>query len=84
MKTLEISRATSSLAAYTRKVKREPVVVTRNGKPVAALVSIPNADMETVSLSNNPGFLALIERSRARQRTTGGISPKEMRKRLEL
>lgn len=38
MKTLEISKAISSLAAYTRKVKREPVVVTRNGKPVAAHV----------------------------------------------
>ncbi|HZY09995.1 MAG TPA: type II toxin-antitoxin system prevent-host-death family antitoxin [Bacteroidota bacterium] len=84
MKTLEISKATYSLAAYTRKVKREPVVVTRNGKPVAALVSVPNADMETVSLSNNPRFLALIERSRARQYAEGGISPREIRKRLKL
>lgn len=84
MKTLEISKATSSLAAYARKVKREPVVVTQNGKPVAALVSVQNADMETVSLSNNPQFLALIERSRARQKAEGGISPREMRERLKL
>lgn len=84
MKTLEISKATSSLAAYTRKVKREPVVVTRNGKPIAALVSVSNADMETVTISNNPRFLALIERSRSRQLAEGGISQKEMRKRLKL
>jgi hypothetical protein len=47
------------------------------------LVSIPNADIETVSLSNNPRFIALIERSRARQRSEGGISSEEMRRRLE-
>jgi len=49
---------------------------------VAALVSISNADIETVSLSNNPKFLALIERSRAKQKVEGGISTEEMRRRL--
>ncbi|GFP20502.1 hypothetical protein HKBW3S03_02005, partial [Candidatus Hakubella thermalkaliphila] len=43
-----------------------------------------NADMETVSLSTNPQFLALIERSRARQQAEGGISSEEMRRRLGL
>jgi hypothetical protein len=42
-----------------------------------------NADIETVSLSNNPKFLNLIERSRARQKSEGGISTEEMRRRLE-
>jgi hypothetical protein len=40
-------------------------------------------DMETVSLTNNPKFIALIERSRARQKKEGGISTQEMRRRLE-
>jgi len=40
-------------------------------------------DTETVSLSNNPNFIALIERSRARQKKEGGISIQEMRRRLE-
>ena len=38
----------------------------------------------TVSLSTNPQFLALIERSRARQESEGGISSDEMRWRLGL
>ena len=84
MKTLEISNATSPLATYTRRARKEPVILMRRGKPVAALVSIANADMETVSLSNNPEFLALIERSRLRQQSEGGISSSEMRKRLKL
>ena len=55
----------------------------RVGQPIAALVAIENADMETVALSTNRQFLDLIERSRARARTEGGISGEEMRRRFE-
>jgi hypothetical protein len=41
-------------------------------------------DMESVSLSTNPQFLALIERSRKRQDAQGSISAQEMRRRLGL
>lgn len=56
--------------------------MTRKGKPIAALVSLENADLETVALGTNRKFLALIERSRARHREEGGISADEMRRRL--
>jgi prevent-host-death family protein len=84
MKTLELSEATDSLAEYARTVSEGPIVVTVDGKPVAALVSIENADAETVTLSTDPRFIALIERSRARQKSEGGISSAEMRRRLGL
>ncbi|HUT56188.1 MAG TPA: type II toxin-antitoxin system Phd/YefM family antitoxin [bacterium] len=83
MKTVEAAEAKSSLGEYAKKAKNEPVIVTARGKPVAVLVSIHNADLETVSMSNNPGFLALIERSRTRHITEGGISTEEMRRRLK-
>jgi len=83
MKTVEFAKATLPLSDYTKKVKKEPVIVTKEGKPVAALVCITNADIETVSLSSNPKFIALIERSRARQKAEGGLSTEEMRRRLE-
>jgi antitoxin (DNA-binding transcriptional repressor) of toxin-antitoxin stability system len=82
MKTLEVAQATAPLAAYAGDVKNEPLILTINGKPVAALVPIENADVETVTLSTHPQFLALIERSRARQKTEGGISSEAMRRRL--
>src|SRR5262249_14828796 len=41
-------------------------------------------DRETVTLSTSPQFLALIERSRSRQATEGGISSDEMRRRLKV
>ncbi len=84
MKTLELMQATASLADYARELKKEPVILTLGGKPYAALVSIQNTDWETVSLSSNPQFVGLIERSRARQKAEGSISSAEMRRRLGL
>ena len=84
MKVLEKSKATASLAEFAANAKNEAIIVTNNGKPVAALVPIENADLETVSLSTNPQFLAIIERSRARHRAEGGISSDEIRRRLGL
>ena len=82
MKTVDVAVATGTLADYVSNVGEEPVVVTNGGRPVAAIVAIGNTDMETASLSTSPEFMALIERSRARQRAEGGISSKEMRRRL--
>ncbi len=84
MKLLELVKATGPLAHYARHVRKDPVVITVGGKPTAALVPIRNAGWETVMMSNHPGFLALIGRSRARQRTRGGIRSEEMRRRLGL
>jgi hypothetical protein len=84
MRTLELAEATAPLAHYARTLKKSPVVVTVEGKPVAALVDISNADMETVTLSMHPKFIALIERSRARLKAEGGIPSAEMRRRLGL
>jgi len=84
MKILEMAKATAPLAEYARDVSKEPVILTVDGRPIAALVPIENADLETVALSTHPQFLALIERSRARQKSEGGISSEEMRRRLGL
>jgi hypothetical protein len=57
------------------------VIITVNGKPIAALVAIANAARETVSLRTNPACLALIGRSRARHQHEGGLSGGERRRR---
>ena len=84
MKTVEMTKATAPLAEYAQGVNKEPVILTVDGRPVAALVSIENADLETVTLSTHPQFLALIARSRARHKAEGGITGAEMRRRLGL
>ncbi len=83
MKVIERTDATASLAEYAADIGSDPLVVTSCGQPVAALVPIKNADMETVALSTNREFLELIERSRTRVRAEGAISSQEMRRRFE-
>jgi hypothetical protein len=82
MKTIERADATESLAKYAEQTSDLPIVITDHGQPIAALLSVPNADLETISLSTNPQFLSLISRSRARQEKEGGISGEEMARRL--
>lgn len=83
MKTIELSEATGALAEYAQVAAKEPVVVLDHGRPIAAVIAIENGDLETVSLSSNPKFLAILERSRTRHQAEGGISAKEMRRRME-
>lgn len=85
MKTLKLSDITGSLSDIARKGLREPVLVTKRGKPVIALVPLAKYDdWESVSLSTNPKFLAIIERSAAAHKPGTGISTEEMRRRLKL
>ena len=82
MKTIELDKATASLAEYTRRIDKEPLIVTRQGEAIAALVPIEGADSKTAILRSHPGFLALIERSRMRHAEHGGIPADEMRRKL--
>jgi len=82
MKVVEKKDATGTLAEYAAHIQSGPLIVTNQGRPVAALVPIENADLETVELSTNRQFLDLIERSCARVQAEGGISADEMRRRL--
>ena len=84
MKQIEISEATGSMADYAREAARDDaIVLTRKGRPVAAAVSLKGIDRETLSLSQNPEFIRILEQSRRRYKSEGGISAAEMRKRLE-
>jgi hypothetical protein len=60
VKTVEIGKATMTLADCARKASLEPLVVTDNGTPVAVVLPLENTDLETASLSSNPRF-SLIE-----------------------
>jgi prevent-host-death family protein len=84
MKTLEMKEATGELASYERQVRRGPVVVTRRGKPIMALVSIENVDLETMSLSTDARFMVLIQRSRALYKAGTGTSLAEIKRKYAI
>ena len=84
MKRIEFSKATGPLAGYVAGARKEPLVITRRGKPLVAIVSVGEMDMECLSLGTNSDFLALIERSRQQMRQGKGIPAAEVRRRLGL
>jgi len=84
MKTIDTTKATGHLRDYAERARDEVLVVTKRGKPVAAVVGVDEFDYESLSLSTNPRFIDIIARSRARLEKEGGISAAEMRRRLGL
>jgi len=83
MKAVEITEAT--LADYGRRPRKDTWVLTRRGKPVAAVVPISSGvDLETFGLSHNPRFIEIVNRSWASYKKTGGVSIEEMRRRHGL
>ena len=40
MRTMELAKATSALATYARRVGKQAMVLTRQGRPVAALIGL--------------------------------------------
>ncbi|NJL57698.1 type II toxin-antitoxin system Phd/YefM family antitoxin [bacterium] len=71
MKTVEISEIASHLESNDKPDR--PLVLTRNGQPVAVLLPVEEDDLETLMLSVNSQFATIIERSRQSQREEGRI-----------
>jgi PHD/YefM family antitoxin component YafN of YafNO toxin-antitoxin module len=65
VKTLELRKASKTLADYAANLGVESIVVTSNRKPVAALVSLRDVDRESLPLSLDPAFMRIIRRARA-------------------
>src|SRR5437867_9974589 len=84
MKKMDIADAHQLLSAYAQNPNQAPVILTLRGKPLAVVLAADGADEETLSLSFNPKFWEIIERSRERYFKEGGISSEEVRRRLGL
>ena len=84
MKSIEVSKATAPLAEYAQGVEREPLILTEGGVPVAALMAIGDADLESIALGSNPKFMALIEQARAQYKAGAGVSIEEVRREVGL
>ena len=59
---------------YREECVGEPVVVTKNGRPAAALVAVSNEDaLGRLVLAHIPRFTALLDAAEDRIRRSGGI-----------
>ena len=80
MKTLEIGMATEPLSTYAQELGDEILVLTSNKDPIVAMVSLRNVDKESLSLSTNPEFMKIIEKSRREFELGRKLSLAEMKK----
>lgn len=74
MKTASVAAIKAHLDDFLKEGQQGPIIVTKNGKPVAALVAVADDDeLERLMLANSPKFRAVMEKSRRQIEETGGI-----------
>lgn len=82
MKSVELDDATAALKDYAEQLTQDPIVLTRDGKAVAALVRIQDSDLESFLVSESPVFKRIVRRSRTSYKRGGGLTRDELEKRL--
>ncbi|HEV8292854.1 MAG TPA: hypothetical protein VGP94_13060 [Tepidisphaeraceae bacterium] len=81
MKTMEFPAGQKELRAAIRQGEEETVVLTRRGKPVAAVVPMKGIDAETLRLSTSRKFMSILRKSFKELDEGRGISLAEMKRR---
>jgi prevent-host-death family protein len=64
MKTMTVFEARNNFSQTLKAAEQDVVVVTRNGRPVAAIQAIGDDDLEDLLLERSPKFWAMIRRAR--------------------
>jgi prevent-host-death family protein len=74
VKTASVAEVKTKLSAYLKESESGPVVVTRNGKPIAVLLAVTDEDeLERLVLAHSPKFRKILDKSRRDIEKTGGI-----------
>lgn len=74
MKIASVADVKARLSAYLNESQKGPVIVTRNGKPVAVLLAVTDEDeLERLVLAHSPKFQAILDTSRRQIETSGSI-----------
>ena len=84
MKIAPVADVKARFSAYLKESKEGPVIVTRNGKPVAVLISMEDEEeLERIILAYSPKFQSLLEKSRKQIQEKGGIPHQDFWKEVE-
>ena len=65
------------------RLAREDLVITRNGKPAAALIYLDEDLLEDFILAHHPTLLSEVEAARREYQQKGGIDHQAMKKRIK-
>jgi prevent-host-death family protein len=74
MKIASVAAVKAQFSAYLKESEGGPVVVTKNGRPVAVLLGIQDEDeIERLPMAYSPKLRAILDRSRRQIRESKGI-----------
>jgi len=78
VKIASIAEIKAHLSAYLKESAKGPIIVTKNGKPVAVLLGITDEEeIERLVLAYSPKFQAVLARGRRQIQESGGIAHKD-------
>ena len=84
MKIAPVAEIKAKFSAYLKASQEGPVVVTRNGKAVAVLLSVAeDEDLERLVLAHSAKFQAILDSAREEIRQGRGIPHEEFWKEIE-
>jgi len=74
MRIASVADVKARFSAFLKESKRGPVVVTRNGRPTAVLLSVDDEDeIERLTLAYSPKFQKMLSLARQQIRAGSGI-----------
>jgi prevent-host-death family protein len=84
MRIVSVAQIKSQFSSFLKASKDGPIVVTRNGKPVAVIVGVEDEDeIERLRMAYSPRLQAILEASRRQFREGDVLSHGEFWKEVE-
>ena len=84
MKVIPLERTALTLPEAAEMARGELVILTRRGKPLAAIKHLSEADWEALAVGSDPQFQALIADARRSLEEEGGVRLEDLRQELDL
>jgi prevent-host-death family protein len=84
MKIAPIAEIKAHFSAYVKESENGPIIVTKNGKPVAVLVGVTDEEeIERLIMGYSPKFQSILDRGRQQIKDDSGIPHEDFWKELE-
>ena len=85
MRIAPVVEVKAKFSAYLEESKHGPIVVTKNGKPVAVILAVVDEDdLERLILAHSPKFQAIMKRGKEEIRRGEGIEHDEFWAEVEV
>jgi prevent-host-death family protein len=84
MRIAPVADVKARLSAYLEKCQEGPIIITKNGRPVAVLIAaLDEQELERLILAHTPRFRRLLGAARERIQRTGGVKHEDFWQSLE-